>query len=111
MPFIDTHNIEAREVRPGWRGRFVHSEHMTLGYWEVAKGASIHEHAHPEEEVWSVIEGEFEITVAGETVIAGPGLVAVVPANTPHSVTGLSEGRAIVVDHPPRSEIGGVRTE
>jgi unsaturated pyranuronate lyase len=110
MPFFDTRNIEAREVRPGWRGRFVHSAQMTFGYWEVTEGSWIHEHKHPEEEVWNVIDGEFEITIAGESMVARPGVVAVVPANAPHSVTALCDGRAIVVDHPVRGEIGGVRT-
>jgi quercetin dioxygenase-like cupin family protein len=111
MPFIDTRTIAARELRPGWLGRFVNSAHMTFGYWEVVKGASIHEHQHPEEEVWNIIEGEFEIAVAGESRQAGPGVVAVVPANAPHRVTALTAGRAIVVDHPVRREIGGVRTD
>jgi quercetin dioxygenase-like cupin family protein len=92
------------------RGRFVHSAQMTFGYWEVTEGSWIHEHKHPEEEVWNVIDGEFEITIAGESMVARPGVVAVVPANAPHSVTALCDGRAIVVDHPVRGEIGGVRT-
>jgi unsaturated pyranuronate lyase len=82
MPFFDTRDIEAREVRPGWRGRFVHSAHMTFGYWEVTEGSWI-EHEHPEEEVWNVVDGEFEIIIAGESMLARPGVVAVAPANAP----------------------------
>lgn len=46
-------------------------------------GLAIHEHQHPEEEVWNIIDREFEITVAGESMLARPGVVAVVSANTP----------------------------
>ena len=55
---------------------------MTFAYWEVAEGASIHEHRHPQEELWSVIEGEFEITVADESTLARPGTVALVGERT-----------------------------
>jgi quercetin dioxygenase-like cupin family protein len=83
---------------------------MTFGYYRVAAGASIHEHAHPNEEVWHVIEGELEVTVGDETRVAGPGCVAIVPPNTPHSVRALRASRAIVVDHPRREAVGGAST-
>ena len=56
-------------------------------------------------EVWEVIEGELSVTIAGETQVAGPGMVAIVPADTPHSVVALTDGRAIVIDYPLRPEL------
>jgi len=47
MPYINTNELEVREPRPGWKGRFVHSENMTFGYWNVSAGSWIHEHSHP----------------------------------------------------------------
>jgi quercetin dioxygenase-like cupin family protein len=38
------------------------------------------------------------------TAVARPGVVAIVPPNTPHSVVALSDGRAIVIDYPLRSD-------
>ena len=61
MPFIDTKQLSVKEPLPGWKGRFLNSENMTFGYYTVAAGASIHEHFHPNEEVWHIIEGEFEV--------------------------------------------------
>jgi quercetin dioxygenase-like cupin family protein len=110
MPFVDTHQLEAKEPLPGWQGRYFNSENMTFGYYTVREGATIHEHAHPNEEVWHVIEGKLEVTIDGESQIAGPGSAALVPPNTPHSVRALSKGRSIVVDHPTRKSIGGVET-
>ena len=81
---------------------------MTFAYYTVAAGAWIHEHSHPHDEVWNVIDGQLEITVAGETQVAGPGCVAVIPPDTPHSVKAISDVRAIVVDHPRRDSIGGI---
>ena len=110
MPFVDTRRLTVKEPLPGWKGRFFHSDGMTFGYYAVAAGASIHEHSHPNEEVWHVIEGELEVTIAGETRVAGPGNAAVVPPNTYHAVRARTNGRAIVVDHPRRNRVAGVGT-
>ena len=103
MTFIDTN-----QLREGWRGRFFHSPNMTFAYYTVAAGAWIHEYSHPNDEVWNVIDGQLEITVAGKTQVAGPGCAAVIPPETPHSVKALSDVRAVVVDHPRRYSIGGI---
>jgi quercetin dioxygenase-like cupin family protein len=50
--------LPSRERLPGWHGRHFDSESMTFGRWEFEAGASIHEHRHPQEEVWLPIEGE-----------------------------------------------------
>lgn len=109
MPFIDTRQLEVKEPLPGWSGRFFNSEHMTFGHYVVAAGAAIHEHSHANEEVWHIIDGEFEVTVGGRTELAGAGVVAIVPPNTLHSARERTRGRAIVVDFPLRASLGGVK--
>jgi len=104
MSFVDTRQLQIVERLPGWRARLFNSANMTFAHYEFDAGASIHAHHHPQEEVWNVIEGELEVTVGGETRVAGPGCVAIVPANTPHSVKALTDGRAIIVDHPVRGD-------
>jgi quercetin dioxygenase-like cupin family protein len=79
---------------------------MTFAHYEFAAGSKIHEHFHPEEEVYEVIEGELEVTIDGKSAIAKPGIVAIVPANSPHSVRALTDGRLIVVDQPSRPHFG-----
>ena len=111
MPFIDTNELNIKEPRPGWRGRFLNSQNLTFAHYTTAAGASIHEHSHPQEEVWNVLEGELEVTIDGVTQIAGPGCVAIVPPNTLHSVRSLTDSRSIVVDYPLRPAIGGITTE
>ena len=107
MPFLDTSALAVTERLPGWHGRYFHSANMTFAHYEFASGASIHEHFHPEEEVYEVIEGELEITVDGVTRIARSGIVAIVPSNIRHSVKALTDGRAIIVDHPRRRDFPG----
>jgi quercetin dioxygenase-like cupin family protein len=104
MPFIDTRSLDGIERLPGWYGRYFHTSSMTFAHYDFTRGASIHEHFHPQEEVYEVIEGELEITIDNLARIAKPGLVAIVPANALHSVKALTDGRAIIIDHPLRSD-------
>jgi len=111
MPFIDTNELTVKEPLPGWKGRYFNSSSMTFGYYSVAAGATIHEHSHPNDEVWHVIQGRLEVTIGGQAQIAGPGCVAVVPPNAGHSVRALTDGRSIVVDYPLRHSVGGATTD
>jgi quercetin dioxygenase-like cupin family protein len=106
MPFVDISFLNKTERLPGWHGRYFHTPTMTFAHYEFTQGASIHEHSHPQEEVYEVIEGELEITIDGERKIIKPGLVAIVPPNSRHSVVAISEGKAIIIDHPTRPEFG-----
>jgi quercetin dioxygenase-like cupin family protein len=106
MAFIDTKQLRAIERLPGWVGRYFHTLNLTFAHYEFRRGAFIHEHFHPEEEVYEVIEGELEITIEGVSEIARPGIAAIVPSNVRHSVKALTDGRAIIVDHPARPEFG-----
>jgi quercetin dioxygenase-like cupin family protein len=104
MPVVETGNLKVTERLPGWYGRYFHSANMTFAHYDFRRGASIHEHFHPQEEVYEVIEGELELTMEGATQIVRAGLVAIVPSNAPHSVKALTDGRAIIVDYPLRRE-------
>jgi quercetin dioxygenase-like cupin family protein len=77
---------------------------MTFAHYEFVRGSSIHEHSHPQEEVYEVIEGELEVTVDGVAQVLKPDLVGIIPANARHSVRALTDGRAIIVDYPLRKE-------
>src|ERR1700751_4872466 len=105
MPFIDRSALEVIERLPGWHGRYFHSPSMTFAHYDFTRGASIHEHFHPEEEVYEGIEGELELTIDGVAQIVRPGLVGIVPGNVRHSVKALTDGRAIIVDYPRRPEL------
>jgi quercetin dioxygenase-like cupin family protein len=83
---------------------YFHSPSMTFAHYDFKRGASIHEHFHPQEEVYEVIEGELDLTIDGVTQIARAGLVAIVPANALHSVKALTDGRVIIVDYPARHD-------
>ncbi len=102
--FKDVSTMPEREPVPGYHGRFVHTDSMTLAFWRVDAGAAIPEHAHPQEQVASVLEGEFELIVAGEARIMGPGSVAIIRSNVPHSGRAVTECRLVDVWHPARDD-------
>jgi quercetin dioxygenase-like cupin family protein len=110
MSLVRVEALPEHEPRSGWSGRFFHSAHMTFAYYTVAPGSRVHEHAHPEEEVWNVIEGELEVTLADTTDVIAAGQAFVVPAGEQHAVRALTRCRVIVVDWPVRASVGGVDT-
>lgn len=104
MPFIDLDRIEKREIVPGYRAVFVHSEHMTLAYWDVEKGAELPEHSHPHEQIANVLEGTFKLTLNGESRVLEPGQAAVIPPDVPHSGVALTPCRLLDAFHPARDD-------
>jgi mannose-6-phosphate isomerase-like protein (cupin superfamily) len=98
----------AVEPLPGWKGRFFHSQNMTFGHWEIsADAAALHEHHHPNEEVWNIVDGTVMVAIDGHERTLGPGDVAVVPPDTPHSVRAVSRCRVVVADFPVRRQLPG----
>ena len=106
MASVEIDSLTVIERLPGWRGRYFHTANMTFAHYDFYCGSTIHEHSHPEEEVYEVIEGELEVTIDGVPLIAKPGCVAIVPSNVRHSVRAITDGRLIVVDHPARPGFG-----
>ncbi len=104
MPFIDLDQIEAKEIVPGYRAVFVNSDNMTFAYWRIEAGAEMPEHRHPHEQISTVLEGAFELTLEGEAKQLEPGTVAVIPSNAVHAGTAITDCRILDVFHPVREE-------
>jgi quercetin dioxygenase-like cupin family protein len=104
MAFIALDSIPAKEIVPGFVGKFIHSEHMTVAYWEIKEGASIPFHQHVHEMVVNVIRGKLELTVGGETRILEPGMVAVIPSQVSHKATGITHCSVIDLFYPVRED-------
>ena len=102
--FIDLNDIEEKMLIPGFRAHTVHSESVTLVDWAVEKGAKLPEHSHPHEQITTMITGQFEMTVGGETQVLGSGSVAVIPSDTVHSGRALSDCHIIDIFHPVRED-------
>ena len=105
MPFIDIKDIRELEPVPGYHGRFLHSENMTVAFWEIEAGAVMPEHAHPHEQVFTILEGEFELTIEGEIRHCIPGQAAVIPSSVLHSGRAVTPCRVIDIFHPVREDL------
>ena len=104
MVFQNLSDLQAKEIVPGYRARFVHSDNITLAYWEADAGAALPEHSHPHEQIANVLDGRFELTVAGETRVLEPGMVAVIPGDVPHGGTALTDCKLLDAFSPVRED-------
>lgn len=104
MSFIKLDGIEQKEMVPGGKVRFVHTDNITLAYWKFKKGAIILEHSHIHEQVTNIIEGEFELTVQGKTERLNPGYVVKIEPNLKHSGKAITDCYLIDVFYPMRED-------
>jgi len=104
MPFYNLADIMQHELFPGYRTRFVHSTNMTFSYLEIDAGSPLPEHSHPHEQVATMLEGAFELTVGGETRRVTTGDVAVIPSNVKHSGIAITDCKILDVFYPIRDD-------
>ena len=107
---MNSYSLDAtgeRELYPGYFGKVIHTDNMTLVYWRVEAGALLPAHAHPHEQVVSMLEGRFELSISGgETCKLEPGEIAVIPGNTEHAGRAVSACRFLDVCYPVREGYG-----
>ncbi len=97
-------DLTSREMAEGASARFVHTGHMTVVYWRFEPGVPLPEHSHPHEQVTNVLEGAFEMTLAGETHRLEAGSVVVIPPDVEHGGRSLTACRILDVFHPVRED-------
>jgi quercetin dioxygenase-like cupin family protein len=96
--------IKPREIFPGYMGRFIHTNHQTLAFWEVTAGSAVPEHQHLHEQIVTVREGQFQLTINGESRILDAGMIAVIPGNTKHSGIAVTDCQLLDVFYPVRED-------
>jgi quercetin dioxygenase-like cupin family protein len=102
--FHDLSHVPVREVLPGFRGQFIHTDTMTYAYWRIDPGCGIPLHKHPHEQVVNMLEGELELTVGGERHLLRAGHIYAIPGNVEHSARALTPVRVLDVFHPVRED-------
>ena len=102
--FSHLDKIEPQEIIPGYKARMIHSENMTLIYWDIQAGAPLPEHQHPHEQVVNLLDGEFELVVGGKRKQLASGAVVVIPGNVAHSGHAITQCRILDVFYPVRED-------
>jgi quercetin dioxygenase-like cupin family protein len=101
---LNLSTIPSKEIMPGLHGKLIHTEHMSVAFWEVEKGAKVPEHAHMNEQIMHVMEGDFEFTLNGHTHVYHPGDIVVIAPHTTHSGKALTPCKLLDVFSPTREE-------
>ncbi|MEO9660170.1 cupin domain-containing protein [Maribacter dokdonensis] len=97
-------DIKPVEIMPGFHGKLIHTDQISMAFWEVEKGAIVPEHAHMNEQIMHVIEGEFQFTLDGDTKIYHPGDIVIIASHKKHSGIALTPCRLLDVFSPVREE-------
>jgi quercetin dioxygenase-like cupin family protein len=99
-------DVEPVTIVPGLVFRPALGESTMLTSVEFAPHTVAPLHAHEEEQITLVVEGEVDFEIDGEVRSLTPGMVAVVPANVPHGArTRESSCLEYDVFNPPRKAL------
>ncbi len=104
MMRLNLSTLPSKEIMPGYHGKLVHTENMSIAFWEVTEGAVVPEHSHMNEQLMQVLEGIFEFTVDGETRTYHPGDLVVIAPHKKHSGKALTPCKLMDVFSPTREE-------
>lgn len=104
MSKIKVAAIEPKQLIDGYLARFIHTENMTFSFVDVEAGKTLPAHAHHNEQVSIMLEGEFELTLDGKPIRFSSGEVIVIPSNTVHSGLAVTDCRILDVFYPVRED-------
>jgi quercetin dioxygenase-like cupin family protein len=78
--------------------RMLEAEGYDVTRYVYPPGTSFPEHTHGMDKIDAVVSGQFEIVVAGEQVILGPGDWIAVPRGVPHTATVVGNAPVVSLD-------------
>ena len=103
--FVLNNDIELKELGGGVsRKVLAYNEDLMSVEVRFEKGAVGTMHTHPHTQISYVLEGKFEATIDGETVVIAKGDTYITPPNVPHGVTCLEAGVLLDVFTPMRKD-------
>ena len=97
-------DIVAKQVVKGINGHYVHGSDMTFGLIEIDKGSDLAEHKHVHEQITYMLEGQLDMMIGGVAYSLTPGMIHVIPSNTPHSAKAITDCKLIDVFSPVRED-------
>jgi quercetin dioxygenase-like cupin family protein len=104
VQFLKLSEIETKDLIAKAEVRMVHTERMTVAYWDFEPEGTVHEHAHPHEQVSNVLEGVFDMVVDGKPYRLEPGVVLVIPPHATHGGTAVTACKIVDIFSPVRED-------
>lgn len=117
MPVIKRGEAVTEEGYPGVpRAVLVDASHgarsLWVGHLELAPGATVTTHIHPDtEEAMVIVEGELEAVLGDEVVTLGPGDTVLAPAGVQHGFVNRSGEKAALLATFPKTEFQRITVE
>jgi quercetin dioxygenase-like cupin family protein len=84
--------------------QLIHTETMTLARVTLRQGAVVPVHAHPNEQLATVLEGRVRFVVDGEERVVEAGTTVPLAANVPHEVEALADSVLLDAFSPVRED-------
>jgi len=97
MTYFTLQDMKPKTPAAGIEMRVLHGERMSFAYFTFTAGTPLPAHSHPHEQIGTVVKGEMELTIAGETRVVPPGGAYHIPAHTVHSARCI-KGPADVIE-------------
>lgn len=102
--FVDIAQLPINLVDRGVGLKPVFGTNLMLSFVYMKPHSVASLHAHPEEQMGLVLEGEYEFELNGVRKLIGPGDVYIVPPGVPHSATTYDKPcLALDIFAPPRT--------
>ena len=83
MTFYAVEDIVPKHPADGVAVRIIHGERMTVAFFTIAGGSGVPEHAHPHEQIGTVLKGKLELSVAGKSNSSPPEAPTTSPPASP----------------------------
>jgi unsaturated pyranuronate lyase len=102
--FVDTElEVEPVEFLPGLVFRSLIGQDVMVNFVRYQPHTEAPRHAHGEEQILFVLEGELEVELGEQKRTLRPGQAALIPPNVPHAAR-THDGTCLQIDvfHPPR---------
>ena len=104
MPIQRWDDEPIEELTPLIGRQVVHTETMTIARIHLRAGAVVPTHAHPHEQVATVLEGRLRFVVGDEEHGVESGESMFVPGGVPHEVEALEDSLVLDVFSPVRDD-------
>lgn len=105
MGIINIENIKAKQFGEGIFGKVIHTDNMTVIYWEIKADSKLPEHSHPNEQITQLTSGKFELTVENKKHLLQTNKIAIIPKNVKHSGKAFTDCKITDVFYPVRKDL------